>query len=291
MHTQAPPSGQCSHVCARFPSVLCALRGSSTRTHRACEHNSNTGVPPFQPVSAWLTVTAPFQTPQYKQRREKNKSQILTRLRYLGEKQNAACVKAKSSQGWSQIKPSWVSGTLESAKQNQDCGKEKADPVLCNQTQEQRARCQLPQKAASWRTQVAFCRKKDEAITSGQHRCADGFFGSPDSTWSSCQGCFYLNTKLPEIKLIYLHVRFMLFGFCLTRTDMFTAISNTILPSISPTYSRILWSHRQFTQVASPARHSVTFHYIFFLQSIFGFNGLQLNVKVRRRPSEAAVYW
>lgn len=34
MRAQAPPSEQCSHVCARFSSVLCALRGSSTRTHR-----------------------------------------------------------------------------------------------------------------------------------------------------------------------------------------------------------------------------------------------------------------
>lgn len=35
MRPQAPPSEQCSHVCARFSSVLRALRGSSTRTHRA----------------------------------------------------------------------------------------------------------------------------------------------------------------------------------------------------------------------------------------------------------------
>lgn len=169
------------------------------------------------------------------------------------------CGKAKGSQGCSHIKLSWVSITLEWAKQNQDCGKEKADPLLCNQTQEQRAKCQPPQKASTSRTQVAFCWKKDEAITSIDVDSIDVLMACLANMHPHLQGCYYFSAELPGIRLIYLQMRFKLLGLHIARIDMFPCISNTILPSISPTYSRISSSLRSLHQ------HATVLHFILFL--------------------------
>lgn len=117
-------------VCTFFLRSLCCERKQQQNT-RAWEHNSNT---PFQPVSVCLTVTAPFETPQ---------QQVIDVLYLIFNRQQG------SSHGCSHVKLSWVTIKLESANQNQDCGKETTDPLLCNQTQELRTKCQPAQKATT----------------------------------------------------------------------------------------------------------------------------------------------